>query len=368
LNSSKNSCENSGAYFSYLLFIELLKQIPQTKQAKEIMLNKCKDYYRRNKKQLEKIDLFHSIYTSDKAIDWYTEDCFVYRLVNQAFRAEDVTLWYLFRFYIIDLCSQLKKVHREQTIQDYLKLYRGQTRMPTQELENLRSNVGGCIVTNGFLSTSKDMKIAQQFVTGAEDNEDFKVIIFEIIVNTSQFKNVSFVDIDQYQRKNGENEILFNIGSVFKIHNVEYDDFEWNAWKIQMEATNECTHQIETRIYAMQNKFRNGSINLLFGRLLIDMQHHAKAESYFQMILQVLPKNHEDLVSVHDHIGDLNMRINNWNEAYTSFCLAYDIKKDSVAFESSESWSDTKRYRELLPGDWTIHRSSQLLLESVTMQ
>mgnify|MGYP000274180410 CR=1 FL=1 len=82
------------------------------------MLTKCKDFYRRNPKELAKINLFRSTYTSDRAIDWYTEDCFVYRLVNQAFRTEDVTLWYLFRFYITDLCIQLKRAHKEQNIQE----------------------------------------------------------------------------------------------------------------------------------------------------------------------------------------------------------------------------------------------------------
>ncbi|CAF3268740.1 unnamed protein product [Rotaria sp. Silwood2] len=326
LNSSKDSHETNAAQFSYLLFIELLKQMSQTKQAKEIMLNKCKDYYRHDKKELKKIDLFNSTYTADKAIDWYTEDCFVYRLVNQAFRTEDITLWYLFRFFIIDLCTQLENVHRKQNIQDYLTLYRGQARMPTQDLENIRSNIGSCILTNGYLSTSKQINVARQFILDAENNDDFKVVMFEINVNASQLKSVIFVDIDQYQGRNEEHEILFNIGSVFKIQNVEFD-FELNIWKIQMEATDECIDEIERRIDTMRKKFQNGNINLLFGRLLIDMYQYTKAESYFQMMLKGLPKDHEDLASVYDHIGDVNMRMNNWNEAYRNFSLAYDIKK-----------------------------------------
>ena len=202
MNSSKDAFKDNGAHFSYLSFIELLKQMPQTKKAKEIMLKKCKDYYRCNTKELEKIDLFHSTYTADQAINWYTRDCFVYRLVNQAFRIEDVSLWYLFRFFIIDLCTQLENVYRKQNIQDCLKLYRGQARMPTQELEDLRSNIGGCILTNAFFSTSKEITVAQQFIEGAENNDDFKVVMFEIIVNTPYLRSTVFVDIDQYQRNN----------------------------------------------------------------------------------------------------------------------------------------------------------------------
>ncbi|CAM4779895.1 unnamed protein product [Rotaria magnacalcarata] len=142
--------------------------------------------------------------------------------------------------------------------------------MPTQELQNIRSNIGGCVLTNGFFSTSKDIKVAQQFIVDAEDNDEFKVIMFEIVVNPSELKSAIFVDIDQYQRTNGENEILFNVGSIFKIQNVAHDS-DLNGWKIQMEATDECAPEIEHRIESIRNKFQNASINLLFGRLLMDM-------------------------------------------------------------------------------------------------
>ncbi|CAF1393953.1 unnamed protein product [Adineta steineri] len=326
LTSSENILGNGDAYFSYILFIELLKQMPQTKQMKEIMLNKCKDYYRRDKQELEKINNFHLYYNSEKAIDWYIEDCFVYHLINRAFRTEDISLWYLFRFYIVDLCKQLEKIHKEQNIQHNLILYRGEAHLPKKEFENLKTNIGGLISTNGFFSTSQQIDIAQVFISDAKDTDEFKVVIFQITVHTSQLKNIIFVDIDKYTGKIGENEVLFNIGSVFRIENVEYDN-DMEVWKIEMNATDEDIYQIEYRFDIMREKFEKGNINLLFGRLLLDMKQYAKVESYFRMMLSILPREHEDLASVYDHIGDLNMRITNWNEAYTSFCIALNIKK-----------------------------------------
>jgi archaellum biogenesis ATPase FlaH len=96
--SSSKKVYHSGAYSSYLLFIETLKQMPQTRQAKDIMLNKCKDYHRRNEKQIVVIDSFGETYNSNEAIQWYTKESFLYHLVNRAFRTEDVELWYIFRY------------------------------------------------------------------------------------------------------------------------------------------------------------------------------------------------------------------------------------------------------------------------------
>jgi tetratricopeptide (TPR) repeat protein len=333
LNSFRSlDVEYNNTYFSYMLFISFLKQMPSTKQAKDIMLDKCKDYYRSDKKELERIELFRDKYTPNQAIDWYVADSFVYRLVNRAFRTEDVTLWYLFRFYISDLCTQLETIHQQQNCQSILKLYRGQAHLPIKEFENLKSNIGGLTSTNAFVSASKNIDIARTFVFGGVDSADFKVVIFEITVDASNLKNIIFVDINQYMGISdyaGESEVLFNIGSVFQVEDVVYDD-DLSAWKIQMKATDKSTVSIKERIEQMKTKFENGNINLLFGRLLLDMNQHIKAESYFQMMLNVLPKSHADLALVYDCIGDLKMHTTNWNEAFKNFNLAYEIKKKKL--------------------------------------
>ncbi|CAF4553198.1 unnamed protein product [Didymodactylos carnosus] len=113
-DSDHNDNVNHSAYFSYVSFVDIIKQMSHTEEAKRIMISKCKDYYRGNKVVLEKIEDFRKTYRSDKVIEWYTKDSFVYRLINHAFRTEDIALWYLFRFYIIDLCKQLESVHRIQ--------------------------------------------------------------------------------------------------------------------------------------------------------------------------------------------------------------------------------------------------------------
>jgi hypothetical protein len=47
---------------------------------------------------------FEKDYMSDQAIQWYTRNYFVYKLVNQAVRTEDIDTLYTDRFYIVDLC------------------------------------------------------------------------------------------------------------------------------------------------------------------------------------------------------------------------------------------------------------------------
>ncbi|CAF1081281.1 unnamed protein product [Rotaria sp. Silwood1] len=252
LNSSNDFSINS-TYFSYAVYIELIKQMPQTKISMNNMLKRCRDYYRDNKQQIEMIEEFGKTYTSNNAIDWYVKESFLYKVVNRAFRTEDITLWYLFRTYITDLCKQLEQVHKEQNIQTNLKLYRGQSCISTDELEYLKSNIGGLFATNGFLSTSKDFIIAESFFGGAANTDHVKPVIFEITVDGSNLQNTIFVDIERFNVMYLEAEVLFNMNSIFKIENIYYNE-NLEVHIIQMKATDEVMDKITGQIEKMKKR------------------------------------------------------------------------------------------------------------------
>lgn len=134
-----------------------------------------------------------------------------------------------------------------------------------------------------FFSTSKDIEVAQFYIEDTKNTENHQVALFEITVDASNLRNITFVDINEFLGSNpsknpfsGEEEVLFNIGFIFQIENVNFSE-ALNAWKIQMKTTNEITDSIKERIQLMKEKFQNGNDNLLFGRLLLDMNQYLKA-------------------------------------------------------------------------------------------
>ncbi|CAF5027652.1 unnamed protein product [Rotaria sp. Silwood1] len=97
-----------------------------------------------------------------------------------------------------------------------------------------------------------------------------------------------------------------------------------------MCATDEGTEDIKQELKLMRKKFQMcNNMNLIFGHLLLHMGHYSQAESYFQMMLQVMPNDHKDRAAVYEQIGDLHMRTTNWNEAFRNFTYAYERKKKS---------------------------------------
>ncbi len=219
--TTRNLSKESASFLGFQIVFTILRKIPRSDQALHEMLEKCSDYYRSNDTELRKIEEFRITYTMDKAAEWYTIDSFVYRLVNKILRTEDIELLYLFRFYIVDLCSQLEQEHKKLLFTQVLTLYRGQE-MPTEEFEKLKQSIGIPISPNGFFSTSRYLSVAISFIADRHDTDEKKTVLFEITADP-QLESTIFADIEAYSRMQGENEVLFSLGAIFIITQVKYD-------------------------------------------------------------------------------------------------------------------------------------------------
>jgi hypothetical protein len=87
--------------------------MPQSSEAKHDFLTVCREHYNGNNRQLKLIDDFDKNDIPSDAVRWYTSDTFLYRLLNKAFRSENIDILFQFRFFICDLYSQLTKAHNE---------------------------------------------------------------------------------------------------------------------------------------------------------------------------------------------------------------------------------------------------------------
>ncbi|UJR18108.1 hypothetical protein I4U23_005008 [Adineta vaga] len=97
-----------------LILLDVLKEIPSSKQTLDDMLDMCADYYRDNAAQLKMIEEFRSTYEPYDAIRWYTRDSFLYHRLNAALRTEDIDALLLFRPFIVDLCTQSEEEQRSR--------------------------------------------------------------------------------------------------------------------------------------------------------------------------------------------------------------------------------------------------------------
>jgi hypothetical protein len=170
---------------------------------------------------------------------WYSKQSFVYRLVNKALRTEDIDVLYTFRVYITHLRAKIALEHDElrrkcrNTKSCMVRLYRG-LKMTNAEIHQMRDNNGGLISMNGFFSTSRSKEQALKFATKKSQRNDVVEVLLEIDGNINSDKMI-FADIAHYSAFPEEQEVLFDLASIFKIVHVEFDKGR-NLWTMQLSG------------------------------------------------------------------------------------------------------------------------------------
>ncbi|CAF0867818.1 unnamed protein product [Didymodactylos carnosus] len=217
--STRDLTSESGSFLFFQLFKDVLLNMETGETAKKEMITKCSGYYRNNRKEMDNIELFQTTYKAVEAIEWYTKESFVYRLVNKALRTEDIVALYSFRFYVVDLCRRLCLKHKElierqeKLGQPVLKLYRG-LQLALEELKSMQCGVGSLISQNGFLSTSRSKKVAEGFAKAPTTRTNVIPSLFEISADVSSLKTIVLADIAEYSAFPNEEEVLFDLDTI----------------------------------------------------------------------------------------------------------------------------------------------------------
>ncbi|CAF4316635.1 unnamed protein product [Didymodactylos carnosus] len=262
------------------------------------MINKFKIYYQDNLANEKFLNEFEQTYDSDRAIWWYTRDCLLYRLLNKAFRDQNIKVILYMHSFIVDLFKQLQneyeKFKERNRYQRIIKLFRGQL-MSKKEIESLKldfdNQTNKLIFANGFFSTTQNRKVAEFFAGSQKDsmNNDDQHVVLEIEVHIQSAKpplanisHLSFFD-------NVEEEILVAPGALFLLRTVEYNE-EDSVWYLQLTLIDEDHEHLVNSQYKsvkMANIIESQLIQV--GHLLLkDTNDVSRLRAYYKLIHQHL--------------------------------------------------------------------------------
>ncbi|CAF1440516.1 unnamed protein product [Adineta ricciae] len=323
------------------LLIEALLQIKYDNiNAKNEMVRECCLYYKNNKLEKERIYEFNSTYIRNSATRWYTRDCFLYRLINKALRTQNIDIIFKFRFFIKDLYIQLKTEYALQFNNGEIhsfSVYRGQL-MPLYEIEKLQKNIGGYCSINTFLSTTTSSIVAASFAGSGGGRPVLESVLFEINIdiNNANSNNslTPFANIAEVSHISDEKEILFSIGTVFKIENVEQlSDVIWN---VELVLSEQIDKNIQKLIEFYKQKLHENNTEASISDLawfLVEMGDYNKAEKYYQLLLEEFPKNNNfsdenqqiEIGRLHIAIGQIYYEKGNYDQAMRKYELALAI-------------------------------------------
>ncbi|CAF3101930.1 unnamed protein product [Rotaria socialis] len=296
-NYEQSSTGLNGQFIHSQLLIDCLIRMVPTTNDKHDFTNVCKEHYKNSPVELSIVEEFDKQYSSQRALWWYTRECFIYRLLNKALRVQNIDILFLLRFFIRDIGQQLE---RNKCLSP-IRAYRAQ-QMSKDELEILKNSIGEFISMNSFISTSLNRQKARAFLYSTNLTDDMEKVFFEIDADP-RLKNIkAFSKIISLSCFPEEEEVLFTVGSIFRLDNIQCDSE--GIWIIRMILCSDNDHQLQTVVQHMQNELGTEQTNtLVFGHVLRKMGKLDDAEKYYRFFLEQFSYDDSNLAHGYHALG-----------------------------------------------------------------
>ena len=312
--SIKDLDKDSAMFMWFQLLIQILIHMKHNDNAKNEMIHLCRKQYQNNSAINKQIDEFCLQYNADKAIEWYSKNTFLYRLLNRALRTENFDMIYKFRFFITDLHFQLEKLYHQYTKslpKNITTVYRGQY-MPINDIKALENNPDRFISVNTFFSTSISYNTAYGFSLGGSD--ECPGVIFTIQIGDN-INSQCFAILNDSSIMVHEEEVLFTIGTVFRT--VEVEQVTDTLWAVELILQSKEDVELKELMNSFQEEIGETPTLLNLGNILFYMGEYDKAEKYNNILLEQLSSDDDNdgISLVYTNIGDVYVSKGNYSIA-----------------------------------------------------
>jgi tetratricopeptide (TPR) repeat protein len=317
-NSFRYWTKESLEFFRFQALTRILTRIQfDHTQSLNEMLRECRRCYCGNTTVVDKIDLLKEYYQTELAIWYYTCDMFLFRMAGRAFRSEDFEDIFKFRRYIIDLNCELAKIH-DQHAPSRITLYRGK-KLPPVVIQQLKDNQGALVSMNGFLSTTKNEKVAKELYAGINENlSGYQSVLFEFSINDSIIPRPN-ADISSESQFSEEEEVLFSFGSVWRIDSVEKIDNL--LWLIKLQSSNEP----DSTLNQLFSQLPDNNPFLVLGTVLRELAQQTKAKNFYHRMLTEPMITDEIRGTLYFRIAEINLEQKDYTSALENLCKAENL-------------------------------------------
>ncbi|CAF1384465.1 unnamed protein product [Adineta steineri] len=310
-DAGKSTTGINGQFAFSQLLLDCLLRLKSNENDRNELISCCeKREYEGNQNELNRLHEFQRSYSSDNVLWWYTRESFFYKTLNAALRKQNIHMIYLYRSFISDIQNQLQN----HQCQYATRVYRSQL-MSIDELNYLKNSVGQYVSVNSFLSTSFEKEIAS-FYLGDTNHRwiDFEKVLFEIDADPKVVTTKPFADISQFSDFSDESEVLFMLGSIFRLNSIIRDD-QNQIWIIEMCLCSDDEHNLKQILMDMKNEIGNGETNLcILGKVVRRMGHLDLAKKYYYRCLEELSQNDPLLLTVYKDLAKIASQEKDYEE------------------------------------------------------
>ena len=300
---------------------EILFDIDFDKKSIKEFTNYCRKQFINNEKELKIIEQLEKKYSKFEPIWWYTNECFLHRMLNRALRMMEVDIIIQMGFFIRDLHCHIEYLYNKQyknCSQEPFIVYRGQG-LSEQGFNKLRKTKGGLISFNNFLSSSKKSNIGLLYAHRAVKDSGLIGIVFKMFIDPSISSTPFALLNDVSFFKGSEQEILFSMHTIFRIGDINQmkvnDD---RLWEVELTLTNDSDQQLNELTQRMREEAQGSKGWFRVGQLLIKLGEYYKAGELYNILLKQT-SNKLELSYIYHQLGWIKVNLGNYQEAICFF-------------------------------------------------
>jgi hypothetical protein len=286
---SNNSLDQIDKSFIY---IQILKEILLNFDIKRMHSNRFIDYCHKrfgsNRSELKNVNKLKVDYIAEEVIKWYTEDCFLYSMLNRAIHHMNIDIIIRMGFFIRDLHDYIAHLYSEELTQPKplktFTVYHGQGLSQT-DFDQLEKTKGGLLIFNSFLSASKEPKMSRDRARKIATSSNLVGIDFAMKIDPLT-PSTPFANIHGDSSFLVKDEILFSMQSVFRITDIERIDNKDRVWKVNLTQVGDN----DAQLCALTEQIRRETLPSTqewdrLGKLLIKHRQFNIAEQlYFELL------------------------------------------------------------------------------------
>jgi tetratricopeptide (TPR) repeat protein len=354
-----NSCTN------YIFLESLSTLMDQEKlsldQSKQDFLNYCKEHYKEfagDQKHLTELEEDVKSSKFEKfVVNWFSKETFLYKLLNNSFRLDDLLSFFKLRYFIYHLNKELKKINRKL---NSMKVYR-QCKMDKKELKKLLSNneinnsTEKILLLRGYITANSNLKVVEKQIRKSNNTLECHSVLFifeitekdsdkiynlrdfwnfeveeEFLINNYTFVKINSVEVNSdIKNKNFEYKITcsfinfsdiknkFNYlplncqDEILKLKNYEYSNDTYYLLKILHSLKKN-----ELGLHVLQDTkiLDEGRVNYFNGMFYENKQELEKSLNYYESAVQIIVSNKgeeaSELAEVYNNMGLVYIRTN----------------------------------------------------------
>ena len=302
------------------LIIDHLLEIQSNETSKAQLISLSKEEYKNNETELRIIQEFQHTYSPTRSLSWYTRNCFLNRILNKALQMQNISLLLNCLFFIRDIQQQIE-LNKSSSIH---QVYHAQL-ISKEELGILYKSLGHLISFNTFLSATVDRQQAFSVLQDSETSDNILKVLFEINTNPQVHGIQSFADITSLSCSSNRNEILFMVGSIFRLENLSND--KTGVITISMSKYNKPLFEHLKTEYAPNSK----KTILSLGLMLHKFNRLNDAEKCYHHLIGHLPDEHQTIPKCYHALGNLASDRHDFNTSLEWHEKSLDIKKKTLS-------------------------------------